>query len=711
MLKNISVRSKLFILLSFPLAAIIFLVCSSSVERYKEYLMAEAATDVVSLSAVSGNLIHELQKERGLSAGFINSKGSSFSGELGQQRKLTDAMLANLKEEVARFLDSDLGDLFGSSLNPLLDRLNSLGELRQRIDRGAIPAGEAIAEFSSIIGQLQKELEEMLEFCQGAEMSRQASGIIAFVDSKEFAGQERASLNAALTAGAFNKNLYRLWVERVALQEESFKVFLAHASPSVKREYSEKLMPLKEKVEAFRKQAFEDQDKPGLTGNPKEWFAASTEYIDAMHVVELGMTKEFEEIARTQASEALLQLYITLGAAAAVFFFTLLLAWRIIGNITTPLKLSVAFAQSVAAGKLDSELDLVRADEFGMLSKALQAMLASLREMIGKAESATESAREESEKARLAMEEAREARMAAEHARQEGMSAAAEQIGEVVKILSSVSQDISVQLEQSDRGAREQSRRLEAAATAMEEMNVAVLEVAQNSSSAASIAEQARTQAQQGSAKVNEVDKNIALVMGNTQELKESMGRLGMRVQDIDKVLNVISDIADQTNLLALNAAIEAARAGDAGRGFAVVADEVRKLAEKTMEATKEVAGVLSGIQKDTEHNIDIVDGTVRGISKTAELAKESGERLDEIVVLSDGTRDQIDSIATASAEQSATSEEINRSVDDVNRIAMETVEAMENSTQGMRTLLEQTQALEKLVVELRADETGSGQS
>ena len=129
------------------------------------------------------------------------------------------------------------------------------------------------------------------------------------------------------------------------------------------------------------------------------------------------------------------------------------------------------------------------------------------------------------------------------------------------------------------------------------------------------------------------------------------------------------------------------------------------------MEATKEVAGVLSGIQKDTEHNIDIVDGTVRGISKTAELAKESGERLDEIVVLSDGTRDQIDSIATASAEQSATSEEINRSVDDVNRIAMETVEAMENSTQGMRTLLEQTQALEKLVVELRADETGSGHS
>ena len=77
---------------------------------------------------------------------------------------------------------------------------------------------------------------------------------------------------------------------------------------------------------------------------------------------------------------------------------------------------------------------------------------------------------------------------------------------------------------------------------------------------------------------------------------------------------------------------------------------------------------------------------------------------------MSDGTRDQIDSIATASAEQSATSEEINRSVDDVNRIAMETVEAMKNSTQGMRTLLEQTQALENLVVELRSDETGGRQ-
>ncbi len=710
MLKKISVRSKLFILLSFPLAAIIFLVCSISVDKYKEYLMMEAATDVVSLSTVSGNLIHELQKERGLSAGFINSKGASFSGELGEQRKLTDIKLADLKEEITRFMESDLGDLLGSSLQPLVARLNALRELRQQVDSGSASAGDIIAEFSGIIGQLQQELGAMLELCQGDEMSRQASGIIAFVNSKEFAGQERASLNAALTAGVFNKNLYRLWVERVALQEESFKAFLAHASPAIKRENSEKLVPLKEKVEAFRKQAFEDLDKPGLTGNSKAWFAASTEYIDAMHLVELAMGKEFEEIAQAQADDALLQLYITLGAAVAVFFLTLLLAWRIIGNITTPLKLSVGFAQSVAAGKLDSELNLVRADEFGMLSKALQAMLVSLREMIGKAESATESAREESEKARLAMEEAREARAAAEHARQEGMAAAAERIGEVVTILSSVSQEISVQLDQSDNGAREQSRRLEAAATAMEEMNVAVLEVAQNSSSAASIAEQARAQAQQGSAKVNEVDENIAVVMGNTQELKESMARLGMRVQDIDKVLNVISDIADQTNLLALNAAIEAARAGEAGRGFAVVADEVRKLAEKTMDATKEVAVVLSGIQKDTEHNIEIVDGTVAGISKTAELAKESGERLSEIVVLSDGTRDQIDSIATASAEQSATSEEINRSVDDVNRIAMETVEAMKNSTQGMRTLLEQTQALENLVVELRSDETGGRQ-
>ena len=118
-------------------------------------------------------------------------------------------------------------------------------------------------------------------------------------------------------------------------------------------------------------------------------------------------------------------------------------------------------------------------------------------------------------------------------------------------------------------------------ATAMEEMNATVLEVAKNASQAAGTSDGARQKAQEGSGIVGRVVTDIAQVQKQSQALKQDMEGLGKQAEGIGHIMNVISDIADQTNLLALNAAIEAARAGDAGRGFAVVADEVRKLAKR----------------------------------------------------------------------------------------------------------------------------------
>ena len=165
--------------------------------------------------------------------------------------------------------------------------------------------------------------------------------------------------------------------------------------------------------------------------------------------------------------------------------------------------------------------------------------------------------------------------------------------------------------------------------------------------------------------------------------LKTDMLSLGQQAEGIGRIMGVISDIADQTNLLALNAAIEAARAGDAGRGFAVVADEVRKLAEKTMSATKEVDESVRGIQHSAHQNMSSVDRAVEAIGQATSLANRSGEALRAIVDLVGMATDQVASIATAAEEQSATSEEITRSIEDVSRISSETSEAMRGSAGG----------------------------
>ena len=287
-----------------------------------------------------------------------------------------------------------------------------------------------------------------------------------------------------------------------------------------------------------------------------------------------------------------------------------------------------------------------------------------------------------------------------------GIVQAAERIEGVVEVITSASEELSAQVEQASRGADEQAQRVGETATAMEEMNATVLEVAKNAGNAAATSGQAKTQAEEGAAVVARVIAGIGEVQRLSLGLKDDMTALGRQAEGIGAIMNVISDIADQTNLLALNAAIEAARAGEAGRGFAVVADEVRKLAEKTMAATKEVGEAIAAVQDGTRKNIGNVDQAAHKVEEATELAAKSGDALRAIVALVDTTTDQIRSIATASEQQSATSEEINRAIEAVNRISSETSDAMRQSAQAVLELANQAQSLRALTMDMKAQDS-----
>ena len=282
------------------------------------------------------------------------------------------------------------------------------------------------------------------------------------------------------------------------------------------------------------------------------------------------------------------------------------------------------------------------------------------------------------------------------------MLQAAQQLEGVVQVVSSASEELSAQIEQSSRGADEQSGRVRETATAMEEMNATVLEVARNAQQAADVSHQARQQAQEGSKIVTDAVKSIEAVHAQSIAIKEDMDVLGKQAEGIGQIMGVIADIADQTNLLALNAAIEAARAGDAGRGFAVVADEVRKLAEKTMIATQEVGQAITGIQEGTRKNIHNVEQAGVSIEEAAKLSVQSGESLKQILEFVHMVNDQVQSIATASEQQSAASEEINHSVEQVATISVETAQAMGQASSAVADLAQQSQALQRLIVEMK---------
>ena len=260
---------------------------------------------------------------------------------------------------------------------------------------------------------------------------------------------------------------------------------------------------------------------------------------------------------------------------------------------------------------------------------------------------------------------------------------AAERAGKLSLRMAAAAGQLSARVDEARSGARDQATRATETATAMDQMNAAVTEVARNAHRAAENAELTERQAMSGHELVNEVTTSINEVRTMASRLKENMNSLGSQAEDIGRVMTVITDIADQTNLLALNAAIEAARAGDAGRGFAVVADEVRKLAEKTMTATTEVGETIGAIQGGTRQNMRETDKVAEVVQNCSALAENAGASLSEIVTLSKGASGQIQEIASASEEQSATSDHIAQATDDMHRISQSTSEAMAESAQA----------------------------
>ena len=333
---------------------------------------------------------------------------------------------------------------------------------------------------------------------------------------------------------------------------------------------------------------------------------------------------------------------------------------------------------------------------------SIVAMVDALKQHIENARRESANAQEQSKKAMEAMEKAEAASTEAKQKTQ-AMLQAAVRLEEVAQVVSTASTQLSAQIEQSDRGTAETSQRLTEAATAMNEMNATVQEVARNAAQASSASAETRQKAQDGAAIVTRSLDSINQVHQSSMRLKEDMALLGSHAQDISRIMGVISDIADQTNLLALNAAIEAARAGDAGRGFAVVADEVRKLAEKTMASTQDVGAVINAIQHSTAASMESVDKAVQEVDRAAEFANQSGSALEVIVSTADVTADQVNAIAAASEEQSAASEEINHTIIQINAMSHQTAQAMEEASKAVSELAAQAHGLADLISDMKA--------
>ena len=443
-------------------------------------------------------------------------------------------------------------------------------------------------------------------------------------------------------------------------------------------------------------------DKPGAGIQPKLSYArmipgsdmlvGTGVYIDSVQVEEARIAVM---AASSTSRYTLYQIGIGLIAMTAM----LGLIFYMVRIICGPLLQLTAVSQKVAAGDLDAQVQLHPRSpkEIIHLLAALDTMVATLKGRIEESAHMVQEASAAGEASRAAQAIAEDAARDAEK-RNEAMRAVGEKLEKVVQVISSSSDELSRQIAYCKSGAADQASQVAESAAAMEEMTSSCIEVAKNAEQASLVSIKTREQAESGSEIVKKAVLSIQQVQQESLALKNDMSVLADHSQAISQIMGVISDIADQTNLLALNAAIEAARAGEAGRGFAVVADEVRKLAEKTVASTTDVRNSITGIQESVAKNMDQVDKAVSRIEEATAFANQSGNALREIVRMADTTAEQVQAIATASHQQSNSSEEINQSITQINDISSQTATAMEQAATAVTQLADQANVLAELM-------------
>lgn len=243
--------------------------------------------------------------------------------------------------------------------------------------------------------------------------------------------------------------------------------------------------------------------------------------------------------------------------------------------------------------------------------------------------------------------------------------------------------------------AKEQAELSTHVAAASEEMSQTIKEISKNTQNLSTVAKEVSSSAKDGFDIVERAITGIKNVAALTSELGNLINGLEKGSYEIGEIISVIDDIADQTNLLALNAAIEAARAGESGRGFAVVADEVRKLAERTVKATKEIVSKVQTIQQSTQNTKSSMDSTMKEVNLSVEYASKAGESLNSIEKNIVSLADQVNSIAAASEEQTAATNEISQNIEMVSNLAASNSEQSTNTAKEAGSVYGE---LEKLI-------------
>ena len=724
MLSRLSIKQKLILIMLIPLIVVILLAAKLAVDSFSSSKNLQSLDKVVVLSIKIGNLVHETQKERGMTAGFLGSKGEKFSTEVVAQRLVVDEKLKEVNSFLNTFDKNVYSDEFLENLNNGLKKLQDLPNIRTGVSAFSINAAVAIDYYTDTNKLLLNVIATITKLSNSsAKVSQELVSYMNFLLSKERAGIERAVGTNTFAKNSFGEGMKAKFYTLVAEQNAYMDAFLKVSSLTMSDFYKKTFQADSiTEVEKMRKIALYSDLDSNFNIDANVWFKQITEKINILKKIEDYISQSLSDTIGAEMHNASQNMIIFGLLSAFGVALTMILArtiaFTILIDVDSVKKGVENFFAFINFEKDDIELINVKSnDELGMMSKIINKNIEDTkmniqkdRALIADTIRVTNEINKGHLNCKIELDSNNPSLNELKNIINEMLGTLNSNISNILNVLTSYSK-LDFRSNLAPNNLEGIIKELEKdvnilgdviTQTLMENKKTGIIlsnnanTLTQNMQGIASAANSQAASLEETAASLEEITANItnntqtAIKMaGYGNKVKESItlgqdlaNKTALSMEDINsqtsainEAITIIDQIAFQTNILSLNAAVEAATAGEAGRGFAVVAGEVRTLASRSAEAAKQIKDLVQNAQKKTQEGKDIASDMIEGYS---ELNKNISTTLE-----------LIENVTMANKEQSIGMIQINDAVNNLDQITQQNAQNASSANEIAQKTLE----------------------
>ena len=650
-----SIKNKLHLITAIVIA-FAFVIISLTVSRAldKRNIISQVK-ELNILSQKLSLLVHETQKERGASAGFLGSHGLKFVTILPKQRVLTNKQIKNLQLYL-NTLDTTLYSKdFQAEFTALDNDLNQLTNVRSKIDTLEMSVPQEVKYYTDMNKKILTIVALTAKLADEPNLVKALTAYTNFLKSKERAGIERAVLSATFSANKFHNGMFKKFITLLAEQDAYLDSFLSIATVSSQQLYAQTMQSdIVVAVQKMRDIAISKANQGNFNVDSVLWFKTITQKINLLKSVDNGLAHQNDLLLEHLENNYKKTTFITLASYISFAIIIFLIIFIISKGIHKSVQESLEKIQCVS-GDLNLSCNVIvdGKDEISQISQALNTMIQAFKTTVYNAQDTTQSTAKQSDTLTNVVQTLSK-NSEQEEAQITSGTTLVGAIGEQLIIVENATTSVSDKLNTTSNFLENFVQQLENVVVSIDDSNT------------------------------------------QQQELVEKVASLTEQAKNIKDVLSIISDIADQTNLLALNAAIEAARAGEHGRGFAVVADEVRKLAERTQKSLGEIGANVNLITQNIEEIAEETAHTSQNIQGIASSAQE-------LIDASLQTKENVESSKENTADVMQQNNIIHQSIqsliaimNDISNISTHNAQLRNNVTEAVNALSQDAVQLQK---------------